>query len=378
MFLGWNTIDFDEDLIRQALYKTLHNPYLTNRDGNSRSDVMRMAQACSLTAPSALTFPLGDGGKKIFKLDRFAPSNGFSHEQAHDAMGDVEATIFLAKLLMVKAPEVWSSFMRFSTKAAVVDYINEERVFCFSDFYFGKPLSCAATVIGQNQGNAAEWYIYDLSVDPSSLLSLTESKLKARLNASPKVVRKLKSNGVPMLLPFEDAPDICKGRDQGLEELERRADLLRAGTEARERLVSAFESLKAEYPVSPHVEKQIYNGFFEPMDERLMDEFHEVEWSKRHAIVEKFQDQRLRTIGKRLIHLERPDLLEESARREHDLAVANRLLGRDPDVPWLTLPKALDEIRGILSTMARSESALLQEHYDHLHERHRLAVAHAN
>lgn len=378
MFLGWNTIDFDEDLIRQALYKTLHNPYLTNRDGNSRSDVMRMAQACSLTAPFALTFPLGDGGKKIFKLDRFAPSNGFSHEQAHDAMGDVEATIFLAKLLMEKAPDVWSSFMRFSTKAAVVDYINEERVFCFSDFYFGNPFSYATTVLGQNKGNPAEWYIYDLSIDPTSLLSLTDSKLKSRLAASPKVVRKLKSNGVPMLLPFEDAPDICKGRNLGFKALEQRADMLRTGSEACERLVSAFESLKIEYPVSPHVEKQIYNGFIDQADEKLMNEFHEVEWSKRHAIVEKFQDTRLRTIGKRLIHLERPDLLEDSARREHDLAVANRLLGRDPDVSWLTLPKALEDIKAILEATPRSESALLQEHYDHLRERHRRAVAHAN
>ena len=42
LFIGWNSIECDENLVRQALYKTLHNPYLTNRDGNSRSDVMRI------------------------------------------------------------------------------------------------------------------------------------------------------------------------------------------------------------------------------------------------------------------------------------------------------------------------------------------------
>ncbi len=26
LFIGWNSIAFDEDLVRQALYKTLHNP----------------------------------------------------------------------------------------------------------------------------------------------------------------------------------------------------------------------------------------------------------------------------------------------------------------------------------------------------------------
>ena len=378
MFLGWNTIKFDEGLIRQALYKTLHNPYLTNSAGNNRSDVMRMVQACSLSSPSVLTFPVGDRGKKVFKLDRLAPANGFSHERAHDAMGDVEATIFLARLLMDKAPDIWSTFMRFSSKAAVVDYISEESVFCVSEFYGGNPWSCAVTTIGQNQSNTAEWYIYDLSVDPATLLSLSDPQLRTRLDSSPKTIRKLKSNGVPMLSPFEDASEICRGREQGLAVLERRADMLRNDKEARERLVSAFESLGEEYPDSPHVEEQIYNGFFDQADERLMDEFHEVDWSKRNAIVEKFQDSRLRTIGKQLIHFERPDLLEESVRREHDQAVANRLLSRDPDVPWLTLPKALKELEEILATLPRSQSALLREHYEHLRERRKRAAVHAN
>src|SRR4051812_17276350 len=42
VFGGWNTIRFDEELFRQALYKTLHKPYLTNTGGNSRTDIMKM------------------------------------------------------------------------------------------------------------------------------------------------------------------------------------------------------------------------------------------------------------------------------------------------------------------------------------------------
>ena len=38
LFIGWNSIAFDEGLVRQALYKTLHNPYLTNSNKNTRSD----------------------------------------------------------------------------------------------------------------------------------------------------------------------------------------------------------------------------------------------------------------------------------------------------------------------------------------------------
>ena len=54
---------------------------------------------------------------------------------------------------------------------------------------------------------------------------------------------------------------------------------LQADAALRERLISAFESLKKDYPPSPHVEKQIYDGFFERSDEELMDTFHEAEWA---------------------------------------------------------------------------------------------------
>ncbi|HXN51411.1 MAG TPA: exonuclease domain-containing protein [Candidatus Acidoferrum sp.] len=376
LFIGWNSIAFDEDLVRQALYKTLHNPYLTNRDGNTRSDLMRIAQACSIFAPAALKFPTDEEGQKVFDLDRVASANGFKHNRAHTAMGDVEAMMFLCRLIIEKAPDIWSSFMRFSTKAAVVNYITEERVFCVSDYYFGSPYSYIVTTIGQNKKNGAEWYIYDLSVDPKSLLVLSEAQLAARLDRSPKPLRRLKSNAAPMLFPAEDAPESCRGLEHGLKELERRAKTLQADAALRKRLISAFETLKEEYPTSPHVEKQIYDGFVGEPDEKLMDAFHEAEWPKRKAIVETFQDPRLRTIGRQLIHLERPDLLDKATRREHHMAAANRLLGQGEDISWLTLVEALEQLKGMLATATGAELKLLREHDQYLRERHKQALTH--
>jgi len=368
LFIGWNSMEFDEKFVRQALYKTLHNPYLTNRVGNSRSDVMRIAQACSLMAPDALVFPTSDDGKKIFKLDRMAPANGFKHDHAHDAMNDVEATIFLCGILMNRAPEVWSSFMRFSTKASVVAYITEEPIFCMSEFYYGKPFSFLVTTIGQSQTNPAEWYAYDLRFDPEELRSLTTTQLLVRLAQSPKLVRRLKSNGVPMLCPVEDAPEICKGREFDLDEFNRRAEVLRADAVLREHLISALESQKGEYPPSPHVEKHIYDGFPEESDEQLMDEFHKVAWPNRCQIVKNFKDQRLQAIGTRLIHLERPELLSEFVQREQSVAAARRLLGLGEDISWLTLPKALSEIQRMIEEASGQELVILREHQKYLQE----------
>jgi hypothetical protein len=70
--------------------------------------------------------------------------------------------------------------------------------------------------------------------------------------------------------------------------------------------------------VSPHIELQIYDGFWPKTDEFLMESFHALPWEKRLAIAEKFQDPRLKTIAIHLIHIERPELLEMLISAAHD------------------------------------------------------------
>ncbi len=58
VFIGYNSLEFDEHLIRQAFYQTLHPLYLTNSDGNCRADAIRMARAVALYSPGALQMAL--------------------------------------------------------------------------------------------------------------------------------------------------------------------------------------------------------------------------------------------------------------------------------------------------------------------------------
>jgi exodeoxyribonuclease-1 len=41
-FVGFNSLQFDENLLRQALFQTLHPAYLTNTNGNARSNALRV------------------------------------------------------------------------------------------------------------------------------------------------------------------------------------------------------------------------------------------------------------------------------------------------------------------------------------------------
>src|SRR5262249_38691993 len=44
IFIGWNSMRFDEAMLRQAYYQSLLPIYQTNTNGNGRADMMRMAQ----------------------------------------------------------------------------------------------------------------------------------------------------------------------------------------------------------------------------------------------------------------------------------------------------------------------------------------------
>ena len=374
-FIGYNSIRFDEALLRQSFYKTLLPIYLTNTDGNSRSDVMRIVQAASFHTSDAIKIPVDDKGKNVFKLEHMAPANGFNHDKAHDALADVTATIHLSRLVADRAPELWSSFMRFSNRTAVTEFATETPVFSLSDFYFGLPYSWHVTMIGQNPDYAAELYVFNLEIDPTDLEGLSEEELVRCLNRSPKPVRRLLANGSPMIMPAEDAPDIAASIGLSDDELESRASYLSENEPFRERLVSAFEQTKTVYEKSPHVEKQIYDGFFNE-DQVKLDKFHMVPWDERVSIVADFSDDRLRELGMRLIHAEHPEVLSDPVRTQYDLALAERLAGGDGEEPWLTLPKAIQQADDMLRVAQEDEKEFLREHRSYLASRLEACVEH--
>jgi exodeoxyribonuclease-1 len=376
LFVGWNSWRFDEHFLRQALYQTLHVPYLTNTGRNARTDAMRLVQAASIWTPGALTIPVDECGTPVFKLERVAPANGFPHVDAHDAMADVEATMRLCRLVMERAPDTWSAFMRFSQKAAVLGYLGEETVFSLSDVYGRRAYSWLVTAIGPNKTISSEHYVFDLGNDPAELASLNEEDLRARLCQQPKPVRVLRCNAAPMLLPASDAPEIAESKLLGLEELERRAQVLRADEALCARLIATFEATRELREPSPHVEAQIYDRYINGVDEQRMAAFHEAPWEDRAAIIAQFEDERLAALGRRLIFLERPDVLEETARIETERALARRLAGRVENAPWLTLPQAIQDVDQLLAEGCDDrDRALLQSLRGHLDERLNAALA---
>jgi len=253
-------------------------------------------------------------------------------------------------------------FMQFAKKASVVNFVGSERIFALSDVYNGRAYRWLVTVLGQNPDNLSEFLVYNLAIDPERLAKYSDSQLDWWISQQfPRPLRRLKSNGCPMLAYPDDFPfPLPDGLDVAV--IESRAELLHSDSELRGRLTATFWALNPNPEPSEHVEHQIYDDFFQ-RDEKRMAAFHAAPtWSQRYAIANTFQDERLRTLALRLVHAEDPSVIPGANRLNHDRELAHRVSGVDKGAPWRDLPRALRELDKLSSSANPQEATVLAGH----------------
>jgi exodeoxyribonuclease-1 len=364
--VGYNSISFDEELLRSAFYQTLLPIYLTNTSGNSRFDILNLARAVHAFAPDSLNWPINEKGTVSFKLDQLAPANGFNHNNAHEAMSDVEATIYVAKLIRDRAPHVWDTLFNIRTKAAATRYAMDTNVFTITKFRYGRQHSNLVTALELNEDNTGQLFTFDLRNDPSPLLALSQDELSLFFTSKPSPIIPVRVNASPTLLPLEVAGSSCEGFELGNEELLRRAELIRNDMDFIDRITEAYMATKEPYPESVHVEEQIFGGFYKSSDQARIDKFHQADWKTRFAIAGEFEDPRLKTLALRLVYQEANEVIPNDLKQSYDQAIAKRLLSVEDGmkVPWTTLDKAIPEAEKILES--DPDNLLIRAHLKHL------------
>jgi exodeoxyribonuclease-1 len=374
IFIGYNSLRFDENILRQALYQTLYPPYLTNTGGNSRTDAMKMVQAASVFAPDALVNAFNDTGAPTFKLEAVAGVNGFEEHNAHDALGDVEATIHLCKLIRGRALGLWTTFIRFNRKLPVQELLRHEPVVCLTEFY-GGPYSWLVTAIGRNPENDSEICVVDLAESPEELFGMSDEDLATQLRKPPKPVRWVRTNACPILMPAEAATDIAKAKQLGAQEVQRRSGVYRTNRSLRDRLVNVALRDRETKRQSIYVEEQIYDGFFLNDAQEIMFAFHDLEWERRFELSQQFGDARLKKIARRVLFTEAPECLPAEIRFAQEREFAYRLIAEQAE--WLTLPKAIEQTDDLLKTATEQSKPFLMEYRAYLGRRFEQTITRA-
>ena len=124
IFFGFNSCEFDEIFLRSSLFQNLEYPYITVTNGNERGDILGLARSAHLYYPNCIKTPISNKNNPLFKLQELAPINGIKHDKAHSAIGDVMATIEVAKLLKKNAPNVWKASLMTTNKDKALQIIK--------------------------------------------------------------------------------------------------------------------------------------------------------------------------------------------------------------------------------------------------------------
>jgi exodeoxyribonuclease-1 len=363
-FIGFNSISFDEEFLRYAFFHCLHPPYLTNTNGNTRADVLRLVRAVAATKPGLLIVPKNEDGRPSFRLAELAAANGFDIARKHEALADVEATLHLCRIVRDGAPDIWSRFLRFAQKAAVLDFIQNEEAFVSFDYIGGQHTQSIVTYLGQGTKNPNVHYCIDLRTDLDILTGLDDHAFAKRISEE-KLIRRVTTNRAPLLCPLYEASTELLG-ELSEEEFTDRASRLRQRSDLIARLLTAARSAEIAFPNSPHLELQLYSSFIDDQDQVVMAEFHEASWEERIKISGRFMDIRLKRLARRLAYIERPDLLAASTVQTMGDEIRKRLLESDTAVPWLTIPSALTELAQLLREVPAVEHDRLNTYREFL------------
>ena len=347
IFIGYNSINFDEEFLRRTLFKNLEYPYITSTSGNERGDLFSLARACHLYYPNCIKTPISDKNNPVFKLEKLAPMNDIKHDEAHSAMGDVLATIEIAKLLKKKAPNVWQSSLMTMSKDKSFNLIKDELLFCTDFFYYGKSIPFILTFVCQHP----QWgypMCFDLKSDPSYYFNLSIQQLKQELNKKPRVIRTIKHKKHPIIMNPSYGVNFENYKQLGIKKLQERAKLVRGNKEFIRKVATilddeAREKQELDSQLEIYAEESIYTKFASNEDSKIMPEFHKADWKDKFFVLQKFKDERMQYFGKRILYEENPESLPKNEYNSIHKEIASRILSTN-DEKWNTIPRTYSEI----------------------------------
>jgi exodeoxyribonuclease-1 len=184
--VGYNSLRFDDEVTRYALYRNFYDPYEREwRNGNSRWDIIDMLRLCYALRPEEIEWPRNEDGSPSFRLELLTTANNLSHESAHDALSDVYATIALAKLIKAKKQNLYDYALRMRSKKAVAQLIdlNAYKPLLHVSSRYPASQGCAALVmpIAMHPVNSNGVIMYDLSASPDLLTDLSSEEIAQRV-----------------------------------------------------------------------------------------------------------------------------------------------------------------------------------------------------
>ena len=340
IFMGWSNIGFDDEMIRNEFFRGIRYPYITNATPNKRHDGLNIARGAHAVDESVVKTEINTKGNAVMKLESLARMNGFESSGAHSALFDAELTVKVLGLIKKNQPQTWDTFLRTANRVDTEVIIKKEKIFTLAEYHFGKnykyvvaPLHPKYCIDNYNWGRAV-----DLKVDPTPLLNMSISELKVAIKKL-KFLKTIRSNKAPIILDSSYGMQVEPYSNLDPDLIKERAKIVTSNEKFSQNILTALRENaeeKAQFDSQEDLlaEETIYKKFTPQKDTALFPKWHSASWRDKLILLDKFEDERMVSFGKKIIFQESPETLPADMLKTIKRGIAERILSNEKEKWW--------------------------------------------
>ena len=311
VFVGYNTVRFDDEFMRYTLYRNFYDPYEWQwKDDRSRWDLLDVVRMTRALRPEGITWPFGPDGKPSNRLELLTATNKLSHENAHDALSDVYATIAVAQLIQTKQPKLFQFLYGIRDKRSVASLIETKEPFVYTaNSYASAFEKTTMAVMVANHPKKQGALVYDLREDPSKFIDLSVEELveawRWKKTDEPGLrlpVTVVQFNQCPAVAPRSVLMQTDKVQLEKLQldmqNISANLKKLKSAPDFADKLLSALALRDEQWQSSmladeQSVDGQLYDGFFDDQDRGKSRVVRAADPKELSTLDLQFQDKRL-------------------------------------------------------------------------------------
>lgn len=310
IFVGFNTIRFDDEFMRHLHYRNFYDPYEWQwQDNRSKWDILDVVRMTRALRPEGIQWPFDTNGKPTNRLEFLTSVNKLEHTSAHDALSDVRATIAVARLIYNKQTKLFEYLLGMRHKRQVSDLVSSGEPFVYSSGrYASQHEKTTVAVYLADHPKKQAVLVYDLRHDPHQFLGLSIEELAKlmRFSKDPQAqrlpVKTLQYNRCPAVAPLGVLNAASQQRLQiDLKQIQANRQVLQQQPDFAKKVVQATELLATEHQArllssDIDVDAQLYDGFFGDPDKLTMSAIRASQPHEMADFAHKLTDQRLKTM----------------------------------------------------------------------------------
>lgn len=311
IFVGFNSIRFDDEFMRYLHYRNLYDPYeWAWKEHRSRWDMLDLVRMTRALRPNGIKWPLSSDGKPANRLELLTSLNKIEHNGAHDALSDVRATLGLARLIRAKQPKLFDFLLNMRTKTKIATLVKSGKPFVYTSGKYQSEFektTVVATITDHPKRPGA--LVFDLRYDPNQYAKFTPAQLVEAWHWHPEgyngpslPVKTLQFNRCPAVAPLsvlDNTSQVRLGLDLAL--IQKHHQALKAQKDFVKNLLLAVDIMDKQqqaelFADAREVDAQLYDGFLDDKDRPVLEKIRLSAPDEVVEVGQQLKDQRLQQL----------------------------------------------------------------------------------